>query len=596
MPRTKISEFSATAADNTDIDGINLGEGMLPSDVNNSIRELMAQLKDLQAGTSGDTIPITAGGTGATSASAARTALGLAIGTNVQAFDSDTTKNDVANTFTVNQIVSVTDNSNAALRITQLGTGNALLVEDTTNPDSSPFVVNNDGVLVSGHTSAIAGTFGSAARIEQIDNTGSTNYSAARFTNDTGSAALDLLKSRSATIGTQTVVQSGDALGNIYFSGSDGTAFIRGALIRSEVDGTPGTNDMPGRLVFSTTADGSSTPVERMRITNAGLVGVGIVPTVALDVVGIIKAQAASTQDAVRLQGRAGGTSSFAVTLTPTTLAANRTITLPNADINFTTGLPIANGGTGATTKAAGFNALSPITTTGDLIIGNGSNSATRLAIGTSGQVLTSNGTTASWGAASAAGASLSAQVFTSNGTFTIPTGVTKLKITVVGGGGGGGGGTVGGGGGAGGAAISYLSSLTPGNTLSVTIGASGTGGASGVAGTDGGTSSVASGTQSITTISTTGGGGGGAGQNPGGLGGTGTNGTLNLGGGDGAGGVLGCTTTPGGNGGSSLLGGGGKGNYGGGNPASPGRAYGGGGGGGNTSGAGFAGVVIFEW
>jgi hypothetical protein len=76
MPRTKISEFSATAADNTDINGINLAEGMLPSDVNNSIRELMAQIKDLQAGTSGDTIPITAGGTGATSASAARTALG----------------------------------------------------------------------------------------------------------------------------------------------------------------------------------------------------------------------------------------------------------------------------------------------------------------------------------------------------------------------------------------------------------------------------------------------------------------------------------------------------------------------------------------
>ena len=76
MPRTKISEFSATAADNTDINGINLAEGMLPSDVNNSIRELMAQIKDLQAGTSGDTIPITAGGTGATTASAARTALG----------------------------------------------------------------------------------------------------------------------------------------------------------------------------------------------------------------------------------------------------------------------------------------------------------------------------------------------------------------------------------------------------------------------------------------------------------------------------------------------------------------------------------------
>lgn len=59
--------------------------------------------------------------------------------------------------------------------------------------------------------------------------------------------------------------------------------------------------------------------------------------------------------------------------------------------------LAIANGGTGQTTKAPAFNALSPITTTGDLIIGNGSNSATRLGIGTNAQVLTSNGTTATW-------------------------------------------------------------------------------------------------------------------------------------------------------------------------------------------------------
>jgi len=60
----------------------------------------------------------------------------------------------------------------------------------------------------------------------------------------------------------------------------------------------------------------------------------------------------------------------------------------------------IAKGGTGQTTAAAGFNALSPITATGDLIIGNGTNSATNLAIGTNGYVLTSNGTTASWSAA----------------------------------------------------------------------------------------------------------------------------------------------------------------------------------------------------
>jgi hypothetical protein len=61
--------------------------------------------------------------------------------------------------------------------------------------------------------------------------------------------------------------------------------------------------------------------------------------------------------------------------------------------------LGIANGGTGQTTATAAFNALSPIITAGDLILGNGANSATRLAIGTNGYVLTSNGTTASWAA-----------------------------------------------------------------------------------------------------------------------------------------------------------------------------------------------------
>ena len=58
MPKTKISEYSSTAADNTDIDGINLAEGMLPSDVNNAIRELMAQLKDFETGAGGDSVTV----------------------------------------------------------------------------------------------------------------------------------------------------------------------------------------------------------------------------------------------------------------------------------------------------------------------------------------------------------------------------------------------------------------------------------------------------------------------------------------------------------------------------------------------------------
>ena len=66
--------------------------------------------------------------------------------------------------------------------------------------------------------------------------------------------------------------------------------------------------------------------------------------------------------------------------------------------------LAIGSGGTGQTTAGAAFNALSPITTTGDLIIGNGTNSATRLGIGANGYLLSSNGTTASWQPAPAGG------------------------------------------------------------------------------------------------------------------------------------------------------------------------------------------------
>ena len=59
MPRTKISEFSATPADNTDIDSINIAEGCAPSGINNAIRELMSQLKEMQTGASGDTFTLT---------------------------------------------------------------------------------------------------------------------------------------------------------------------------------------------------------------------------------------------------------------------------------------------------------------------------------------------------------------------------------------------------------------------------------------------------------------------------------------------------------------------------------------------------------
>jgi hypothetical protein len=58
MPKTKISEYSSTAVSNTDVQSINIAEGMLPSDVNNAIRAIMAHLKNFQAGLSGDDLTV----------------------------------------------------------------------------------------------------------------------------------------------------------------------------------------------------------------------------------------------------------------------------------------------------------------------------------------------------------------------------------------------------------------------------------------------------------------------------------------------------------------------------------------------------------
>lgn len=125
---------------------------------------------------------------------------------------------------------------------------------------------------------------------------------------------------------------------------------------------------------------------------------------------------ATSTQDGIKITGRAGGSSSYRSILTPTTLTASRTVTLPDADINFTNGLGVAQGGTGSTTLTAN-----------NVILGNGTSAVQFVAPGTSGNVLTSNGTTWTSSTPTAGGIT---NIVTATTSTTLTSTKTLLQIT----------------------------------------------------------------------------------------------------------------------------------------------------------------------
>jgi hypothetical protein len=134
--------------------------------------------------------------------------------------------------------------------------------------------IDSSGRLLVGTTTAVTqSAVTPRMQLSGIDNN-TSSFSASQYNNSIAAPILLLNKSRGASAGSYTEVSSGDFLGRLLFSGADGTAFIQAASIAAQVDGTPGTNDMPGRLVFSTTADGASTPTERLRIDSAGNINI----------------------------------------------------------------------------------------------------------------------------------------------------------------------------------------------------------------------------------------------------------------------------------------------------------------------------------
>jgi len=152
---------------------------------------------------------------------------------------------------------------------------NAALTFGTNNTERAR--IDSSGRLLVGTSSARGNFFNvtnitPGVQIEQTDNGGA--LSIVRQSADAGGAFIALSKSRGTTVGSNTLPANGDDLGAVFFLGSDGSEFVAGAGITAQVDGTPGANDMPGRLVFSTTADGAASSTERLRITSAGVLQV----------------------------------------------------------------------------------------------------------------------------------------------------------------------------------------------------------------------------------------------------------------------------------------------------------------------------------
>jgi len=139
-----------------------------------------------------------------------------------------------------------------------------------------------------------------------------------------------------------------------------------------------------GGTVYFGATNGTATPDAQisasggsalMTLLNGGNIGIGTAsPGTKLEVFGSITARAATTQDSVILAGRAGGTSSFGVTLTPTTLTASRTVTLADGNTTLTTGTMAVTSGTlaqfAATTSAQLAGVISDETGTGALVFG----------------------------------------------------------------------------------------------------------------------------------------------------------------------------------------------------------------------------------
>lgn len=204
MSKDKVSEWSSTAANNTDVGGVNIAEGMAPSGVNNAMREIMAQIKDMQAGTDGDYFVVG----GAFTATGAATFSSTMYVANVATFNNNVTIGaSTTNSLTLNAATIVAP---SALTVSSTGAIKLPSGTDAQRPTAAAGQIryNTTAGRFEGYTTAWGGIGGGATGggtdevFQENGNTVNTSYTIT--TNKNAVSAGDITIASSATVTVPT--------------------------------------------------------------------------------------------------------------------------------------------------------------------------------------------------------------------------------------------------------------------------------------------------------------------------------------------------------------------------------------------------------
>ena len=155
--------------------------------------------------------------------------------------------------------------------------------QNTTNGGNIVMAKANTGLIVG--AAALHGDINAVAPTPSLFGFGITPFDFLRGDASASPAYATFFKSRATDGSADTVVQSNDGIVALRFYGADGASFRQAAEIDVEIDGTPGSSDMPGRFVFKTTPDGSAAPAEALRISNdKAVLAAGTIRTTATDI------------------------------------------------------------------------------------------------------------------------------------------------------------------------------------------------------------------------------------------------------------------------------------------------------------------------